>query len=137
MKSLLIALSLFSSFAASAASFPIPAGYKAILDCPALNRAPDLMVAVRGNKYFLAAKVSNQVKLFLMENIDADMGYVGYAPVANIGALAKYLDAVYVMNNEEDIEDMAKAIVTRGQVHIEGKGAVRECLVLTKFYINK
>lgn len=137
MKSLLIALSLFSSFAASAASFPIPTGYKAILDCPAVKSAPALMVAVRGSNYFLAAKVSNQVKLFLMENIDADMGYVGYAPVGNIGTLSKYLTAVYVMNNEEDIEDPEKAIVTRGQIHIDGKGSFQDCRALTKFYINR
>lgn len=137
MKSLLIALSLFSSLAASAASFPIPAGYKGILDCPATRTNPALMVAVKGDNYFLAAKVSSQVRLFLMDSIDADMGYVGFAPVGNIGTLAKNLDAVYVMNNEEDIEDSTKAIVTRGQIHIEGKGTVQECRAIAKFFVNK
>lgn len=130
MKTLLSVLALSTAFSASAQV--VPQGYKAILNCPASKVTPRIVVATKSDRHFLS--VAGISKLIALETTDGDMGYMSYAPVnpKELGKLAKYISTVYVYNNEEDIEDVYKAVVTGGEITYNDREGEIECQVIGK-----
>lgn len=136
----LLALSLVVGVTtASAASLTLPKGYKGVLDCPAIKGTSNMMVAMKGEDYFLAAKVDKAVKLFALEVTDGDMGYMTYIPAdaKAFGKLAKQVEYIYVYNDEEEIEDTNDAVITGGALRVESRDEEQECSTIGKVRINR
>lgn len=117
-----------------AASHIIPKGYAPLLDCPATQKAPAFMVATKNETYFLAAKISNKVKMIELEIEDGDMGYSTFTPArpSELGNLAKLAAYVYIYNNEEDLEDSSLAVIVGGGIHAENWTKEQECKLIGK-----
>lgn len=120
---------------ASVGSLVLPKSYTAVLNCPASYEAPNFMVAKRKNDFFLAVKINGKVKLVKLHEADGDMGYTTYSPDnrTELGHASKFASWIYIENDEADVDDMSKALITGGVIRSQGRERDQKCIVLGKF----